>query len=51
MIIVTLWCSSLLISRITCPSDALLLQEDLVDLVPMVEEANAISMELDRKVI
>ncbi|KXJ25651.1 Kinesin-like protein KIF1A [Exaiptasia diaphana] len=30
--------------------DAMLLQEDLVDLVPMVEEANAISMELDRKV-
>ncbi|KAK3697535.1 hypothetical protein QZH41_019774, partial [Actinostola sp. cb2023] len=30
--------------------DGLLLQEDLVDLVPMVEEANAISMELDRKV-
>ena len=31
--------------------DELLMQEDLLDILPMVEEANAISQELDRKVI
>ncbi|CAB3985233.1 kinesin KIF28P [Paramuricea clavata] len=30
--------------------DELLIQEDLLDILPMVEEANAISQELDRKV-
>ena len=31
--------------------DELLIQEDLLDVLPMVEEANAISQELDRKVL
>ena len=31
--------------------DELLIQEDLLDILPMVEEANAISQELDRKVL
>lgn len=31
--------------------DELLIQEDLLDILPMVEEANAISQELDRKVV
>jgi hypothetical protein len=30
--------------------DELLIQEDLLDILPMVEEANAISQELDKKV-
>lgn len=30
--------------------EAMLLREDLADLMPMVNEANAISQELDRKV-
>ena len=31
--------------------DELLIQEDLLDILPMIEEANAISEELDKKVI
>ena len=31
-------------------TDATLLREDLADLMPMVNEANAISQELDKKV-
>ena len=30
--------------------DEMLIQEDLLDILPMVEEANAISQELDKKV-
>ena len=33
-----------------CFVDTLLLREDLADLMPMVNEANAISQELDKKV-
>ena len=43
--------SGILILKFECIStDALLLQEDLIDLIPMIAEANAISQELDRKV-
>jgi len=31
-------------------TEAMLLREDLADLMPMVNEANAISQELDKKV-
>ena len=43
--------SEILFPSFICVSETVLLREDLADLMPMVNEANAISEELDKKVI
>ena len=40
---------SLCLKYCMCISDDLLIQEDLIEMLPAVEEANSISEELDRK--